>query len=408
MVKIRNLLGMTLGLLMPFSAVANDSYINIYLDADRTGYIESATSIEQGIRTAFDEIGNTIQGHDIRFVTLDHRGNSVRSKKHMAIYKKDPNALVIFAGLHSPPLIKYRQYINDNQILTLVPWAAGAPITRHPSSENWVFRLSVDDTKAGARLANFAVTQTQCKNPHLLLEETPWGKSNQRNMTAAIKDLLNQTPTVTWFNWGINEPGARIKIREVQRSGADCVLMVSNAAEGKHIVNAMASFPEEERLPIISHWGITGGDFAVQVPHETRQKLDLYVVQTCFSFLSSPETELSTSVLTRAKALFPNQIKSANDIVAPTGFIHGYDLSKLLIQALSELDLEGEMVNNRDKLRIALENIQSPVQGLVKRYDKPFTTYSESNKDAHEALGLDDLCMATFNQDNNISVIAGR
>lgn len=304
MVKIRNLLGMTLGLLLPFSTVANDSYINIYLDADRTGYIESATSIEQGIRTAFDEIGNTIQGHDIRFVTLDHRGNSVRSKKHMAIYKKDPNALVIFAGLHSPPLIKYRQYINDNQILTLVPWAAGAPITRHPSSENWVFRLSVDDTKAGARLANFAVTQAQCKNPHLLLEETPWGKSNQRNMTAAIKDLLNQTPTVTWFNWGINEPGARIKIREVQRSGADCVLMVSNAAEGKHIVNAMASFPEEERLPIISHWGITGGDFAVQVPHETRQKLDLYVVQTCFSFLSSPETELSTSVLTRAKACF--------------------------------------------------------------------------------------------------------
>lgn len=94
--------------------------------------------------------------------------------------------------------------------------------------------------------------------------------------------------------------------------------------------------------------------------------------------------------------------------MAPTGFIHGYDLSKLLIQALSELELEGEMVNNRDKLRIALENIQSPVQGLVKRYDKPFTTYSESNKDAHEALGLDDLCMATFNQDNNISVIAGR
>lgn len=402
----RRLLGLFATLFVPFySSAAGTSSINIYLDADRSNYIESARSIEQGVKTAFQEVDNTIQGREVNFVVLDHRGNSVRSKKNMGKFLNDPNALVIFAGLHSPPLIKYREYINKNQILTLVPWAAGAPITRYPSKENWVFRLSIDDKKAGERMASFAVKDRKCKTPHLLLEETPWGKSNQRNMTLAIESFGLAEPKVTWFNWGINESGARIKIREIKRANADCILMVSNASEGVQIVNAMASISLEERLPIVSHWGITGGDFAEKVPHAIRSRLDLYVIQTCFSFLSSPETSLSASVLEQAIQLFPSEIQTPNDINAPTGFIHGYDLSKVLIQALSQIELGEDMVENRAKLRLALESVDTPVKGLVKTYHTPFSTFSEDQPDAHEALGLEDLCMAKFNQSNNIAVI---
>ncbi|WP_104402739.1 ABC transporter substrate-binding protein [Vibrio penaeicida] len=390
---------------LPIFSFASSSAINIYLDADRSNSIESARSIEQGVRTAFHEVNNIIQGREVNFVVLDHRGNSVRSKKNMAKYLNDPNALVMFAGLHSPPLIKYREYINKNKILILVPWAAGAPITRYPSKENWVFRLSVDDKKAGERMASFAVKDRKCKTPHLLLEETPWGKSNQRNMRVALKNFGLAEPNVTWFNWGINESGARIKIREIRRANADCILLVSNASEGVQFVNAMASFPLEERLPVVSHWGITGGDFAEKVPHTVRSRLNLYVIQTCFSFLSSSQTAFSSNVLEQAKQLFPSEIQSATDINAPTGFIHGYDLSKVLIQALSQISLGDDMEANRSMLRLALENIDVPIKGLVKTYHKPFSMFSTDNPDAHEALGLEDLCMAKFNQTNNISVI---
>ncbi|MDP2572187.1 ABC transporter substrate-binding protein [Vibrio penaeicida] len=399
------LLGLFATLFVPFYSSAGASSINIYLDADRSNYIESARSIEQGIKTAFQEVDNTIQGREVNFVVLDHKGNSVRSKKNMVKFLNDPNALVLFAGLHSPPLIKYREYINKSKILILVPWAAGAPITRYPSKENWVFRLSVDDKKAGERMASFAVKNRKCKAPHLLLEETPWGKSNQRNMTVAIKNFGLAEPNVTWFNWGINESGARIKIREIRRANADCILMVSNASEGVQIVNAMASFPLGERLPVVSHWGITGGDFAEKAPHTVRSRLDLYVIQTCFSFLSSSQTAFSSNVLKRAIQLFPSEIQSATDINAPTGFIHGYDLSRVLIQALSQISLSDDMETNRSMLRLALENIDIPVKGLVKTYHKPFHVFSTDNPDAHEALGLEDLCMAKFNQTNNISVI---
>ena len=59
---------------------------------------------------------------------------------------------------------------------------------------------------------------------------------------------------------------------------------------------------------------------------------------------------------------------------------------------------------NRSRLRENLETLNSPVQGLIKKYQAPFTKYTASNPDAHEALGLMDLCMAKFNETGGIEV----
>ena len=86
--------------------------LKIYLDADRTGHLESALSIEHGIKVAFSQKGNQISGIPVEFVTTDHRGNVLRSKKNMERFLKDSNGLVYIGGLHSPPLIKYLSLIH--------------------------------------------------------------------------------------------------------------------------------------------------------------------------------------------------------------------------------------------------------------------------------------------------------
>ena len=95
---------------------AEEKILKIYLDADRSRHIASARSIEMGIKTAFSEVDNLVQGHKIEFITLDHRGNSTRSKINMDKAFNDPNGLLVMAGLHSPPLIKNRSYINKNRM----------------------------------------------------------------------------------------------------------------------------------------------------------------------------------------------------------------------------------------------------------------------------------------------------
>ena len=66
----------------------SDKVLRIYLDADRTVLKESAKSIEMGIRSAFAEIDNKIDGFKIEFVPLDHRGNVHRSHMHMKRFSK--------------------------------------------------------------------------------------------------------------------------------------------------------------------------------------------------------------------------------------------------------------------------------------------------------------------------------
>lgn len=383
---------------------SSKSVLKIYLDADRSRHYQSARAIEMGIKTAFDEIDNQIQGYDIEFVALDHRANTARNKLNMKRAFSDPEALLVVAGMHSPPLIKNRTYINENKMLTLVPWAAGGPITRHPSEDNWVFRLSVDDSNAGVVLADFALNSRQCKAPRLLLEQTPWGESNRKTISRELSNAGITVGDVNWFNWGTSVENFRIKLRGIAESGADCILYVGNSSDATELINAMTTVELEKPISLVSHWGITGGNFQQKITYDKRETVDLSFIQTCFSFVSSEPTEQSEQVFERAKSLFL-ELTDKNSLQAPVGFIHAYDIGLLLRQALSQFELTGDMAENRQQLKDAFENLNKPVNGLVKQYDRPYSVFSESNIDAHEALGVSDYCMAKYGQDNEIHLI---
>lgn len=389
-----------LTLLFSHWAVANEP-LRLYLDADQTGTVESTLSIEQGIRTALSEVDNKLAGRTIELVKLDHQGNSARSRQHFEQYLQDDNALAVFSGLHSPPLLANLSFINQNHILTLVPWAAAGPITRYTEGDNWVFRLSIDDSKAGYVITNYAIKQRKFKVPHLLLERTGWGKANHKVMTKALDDLGYAKPRVTWFNWNLPQGKARAILRTIGHSNADVLLFVGNAPEGKTFAKAMLQLPKAQRLPIASHWGITGGDFPKVIDITMREQLDLSFIQTRFSFLNIDNNPFAQNVLNQAGQLFPT-LKTAYDVKAPTGFIHAYDLTRLLIAATKQAKLTGNIGQDRAVIRTALENLQNPVKGLLKTYNQPFSAFSKENIDAHEALNIQDFTMGHYGKQGEI------
>jgi len=387
-----------------YGADTTGSVVRIYIDADMTVNRASGVSIEQGIRTALSEVDNKLAGRDVELVVKDHRANSRRSKRHLEAFLADDQALALFSGLHSPPLLANREFINTQGILVLDPWAAAGPITRGQSESNWIFRLSIDDFKAGTVITEHAFKHRGYRKPALLLEKTGWGKSNLKTMSVALKQYQLLPAGIEWFNWGINENAARIMLRKIAQSGADCVFLVANTPEGKTFSRAMASLPEDSRLPIISHWGITGGDFAQSIGIEIMTKIDLEFIQTSFSFINN-DSDFGKTVFKKAAELFPDKIKHRRDIKAPTGFIHSYDLTRLLIAAIEQIDFSKDMKKNRVEIKKALENLRSPVQGLIKSYNKPFSPYTKGTPDAHEALSTDDFVMGRYGQNGEIILI---
>jgi len=108
------------------------------------------------------------------------------------------------------------------------------------------------------------------------------------------------------------------------------------------------------------------------------------------------------------EAPYPDDIGAPKNIESPVGFIHAYDLMKVFIAALENVELTGNMTENRKLLKAALETLDTPVEGLVKTYNKPFTQFSLSNPDAHEALGEEDICMASYGAENEILIYQNR
>jgi len=392
-------------LLSSFTAFADtEKKLIVYHDADYSLNELSAKSMKMGLLTALDEVDNEIQGYSVVLKEKNHRGNIKRSLLSMKAFLKDDKALFILGGLHSPPYIKNRTFINENKIPLLVPWAAGGPITRYPSEDNWVFRLSVDDSKAGIRISEFALNNLSCKNPHLLLEDTAWGKSNKKTMSSYLKD---KAPFgISLFDWNIKENSARIMVRNIISEGYDCVFIVGNFNETQQFVNAMATMEKDKRLPFISHWGATGGDVDAIFTEKIKQAVSFHFIQSCYSLASTKQSSFQRAVMARAKKLFPEEFMSPETVKAPAGFIHAYDLGRLAISALQQVKLTGDMQQDRLLFKQALESLQQPVQGVIKEYNKPFSLWSAQQTDAHEALRLENFCMATFGENNQINVTA--
>ena len=141
----------------------------------------------------------------------------------------------------------------------------------------------------------------------------------------------------------------------------------------------VAALPEDQRIPIISHWGVTGGNFASLVKSDL-DKIDFSVVQTFSFFLSDPQ--MVNRVMEVYQRLFG--ISRPEEVESPVGVGHAYDLTHLLAQAIQSAGTV-----ERSAVRDALEQV-SNYRGLVKHFTQPFTPTN------HDALGIEDIFMARY------------
>jgi branched-chain amino acid transport system substrate-binding protein len=243
-----------------------------------------------------------------------------------------------------------------------------------------VFRLSLRDDLAMPTMLRYAVSRG-AERVGLLLTNTSWGRSN----LASAERYFARTKTpisvgTAWYNWRDQTLIAHYKrLREL---GAEAIILVANDDEGATLLREVAALPEKERLPIASHWGVTGGDFVGQTGTALHEN-DFAVIQTVNFYKFDPQKV--ARFLGVAERLFG--ISRIEDIEAPVGIAHAYDLTKILARAI---DLAG--TTERPAIRDALEQVRE-YDGLIKYYERPFAP------DRHEALSAEELLMARYSSD---------
>lgn len=364
--------------------------ILIGLDADMSsGSSCSGIAIQRGILIAVDEINRSggISGRPLALVVRDHRGNPARGRDNVDELAAMNDLVAVVGGLHTPVVMAELPVIHNNNLVFLIPWAAGTPLVDNGYTPNFVFRVSVRDQYAGPYLADRAVDGYGHRRPGLLLEQTGWGRSNNRGMTVALNKKGVSPVSRQWFLWGADKADMAQLIAALRGDGADVVLFVGNAPEGTALVTAMAALPRDDRLPILSHWGITGGSF-FKTAGEMLASVDLRFLQT-YSFLNPPFPDRANAVFAAYKKRWP-EVQTVRELFAPAGTAHAYDLVHLL-----KLALERTGNTDRGQVRSALEQL-GRYKGLVKAYDPPFTAQQ------HDALDAGDFQLAGYAEDGAI------
>lgn len=351
----------------------NREHLLIGINADASiGSELAGMEIKRGVELAVEEINREggLLGKPLEVILKNHKimpSVGVQNIKEFAEY---PNLIAIVGGKHSAVVAEEREVVDKLKIPYLIPWAAAAKVTQSSSKDNYIFRISANDAIASKFIVDYLLKHH--KNPAIIVENSLWGRGNLKEMQKYLKKRAKRFNLELVFNRG--SENFYDEIERLKNSDADSLLLIANAREGSKIVNELCE--QNSTLPIVSHWGVLGGEFFQENKKELLE-VDFTLFET-FSF-KYKETEQSQKLLKAYKLRYKSDGVRIEHAVA-----QAYDIVMLLAEAVKQADSV-----EPQKVKEALENL-SPHDGVMKRYAPAFT------QQRHDALNRDDYYMAKF------------
>ncbi|MGB0125997.1 MAG: ABC transporter substrate-binding protein [Rhodocyclaceae bacterium] len=350
----------------------------------------SAQAVERGILIAIDEInarGGVLGGRPLKLEIKDNATVPARTIRNLQDFAQTPDLVAVFCGRFSPTVIDALETIHSLKMVLLDPWASADIITDHTMSPSFTFRLSLKDSYAMPALMKYGRSKG-IKAFGLIVLNTSWGRSN---VAAAERYAARESGVslagVRWFNW--QDQTLLDKYLDLKNLGAKAILLVANDREASILLKEIAGLAPRDRLPVLSHWGASGGQMAEKTGAALRA-VDFVMLQT-YSFIGDHRPR-AREVVNSARRLFGTS--DARSIASPAGLAHAYDLTHILARAI---DAAG--TTDRVAIRRALEEVRN-IDGLVKHYARPFSP------SRHDALAETDVIVTRYEADGAIVPIA--
>ncbi len=325
----------------------------------------SGEAITRGLNVAIDEVnsaGGVLGDRQLELIRRDDESNPAKGVAAARELIEQEDVAVIFGGLDSPVSLAMLPVFHELETPYMGVWAAATGITRNNFAPNYAFRVSANDNLVTKFLLRYAQETYNVSTVGLMLINNPWGESNQQGFEEWASEYDIEITGIEKFNDEDNDVTAQLT--RLKNSGAEALMLVANAAPAAQVMRSLTRIDWD--VPIISHWGISGGRFP-ELAGDIAKKVKF--VQT-YSFFDT-QTEVGEKVLNKLNKKF--RLQDPSEILAPVGTANAYDA--LMLTALA-IDTAGS--TEGAELREAFLNLPQ-YQGLIKTYDNPFT---ENNRDA--------------------------
>jgi branched-chain amino acid transport system substrate-binding protein len=346
-------------------AVAADT-IKIGVDGPFTGGSSSmGVSMRDGVRLATEEINKAggVLGRKLQLIERDDEAKNERGVQIAQELINKEKVTAVVGYINTGVSLASHRFFQEAKIPVMNNVATGSIVTQQfkDQPDNYIFRNAAHDSIQAPMIVEEAIKRG-FKKVAILADSTNYGQLGREDLEKALTAKGLKPVASEKFN--IKDVDMTAQLLKAKEAGAEVVLTYGIGPELAQIANGMTKLGW--KVPMIGSWTLSMANYIDNAgPGGEGARM--------------PQTFIQQADTPKRKAFIDAYLKTFkpknNRIDSPVSAAQGYDSIYLLAAAIKQANsTEGP------KVREALENLGTKVDGVVMTYDKPFT------KTDHEAV----------------------
>ena len=341
--------------------------IKIGVDGPFTGGSSSmGVSMRDGVRLAVDEINKSggVLGRQIQLVERDDEARNERGVQIAQELVNKEKVVAAVGYINTGVALASERFFQEAKIPVMNNVATGSIVTHQfdDQPENYVFRNAANDSIQAPMIVEEAITRRGFKKVAILADSTNYGQLGREDLEKAL--ALKGVKAVAVEKFNIKDVDMTAQLLKAKEAGAEAVLTYGIGPELAQIANGMTKLGW--KVPMIGSWTLSMANY---IDNAGPGGEGARMPQT---FVQEPTTPKRQSfIISYLKTFNPRN----NRMDSPVSAAQGYDSVYLLAAAIKQAGS-----TDGPKIKAALEDLKTPVEGVVTTYNKPFT------KTDHEAI----------------------
>ena len=350
------------------AARAEDIKLGYNGDLSASPSAQSGQAAVLGMQAAIDDINAAggLLGRKLTLVVRDDTSQPPKSIQNMSDLIDNERVVAVFGPTNSGNAMAWKHIPNQKKIPVIGNVGSGTDITRPMSAnaDNYMFRVSmVDREQVAALMAYVRKNAAASRVVGLMAETTGYGQGGLKDMEE-IAALQGIRPAAI-ERFGVGDTDMTSQLNKMRAAKVDTVVVW---AQGTPIAQLIRSMEKINYFPaVLTSWAADNITFYDAAGRSLAEK-PLFM-RTVSENRTPAQQKLFGRVGSRLKA--PSAFSFA---------LHGYDSVLLLAQAVRQAG-----TTDGTAVRAALEDLKTPVTGLLKTYDRPF---SRTDREALTAADL--------------------
>ena len=347
---IYKLLGAAALSFFSFAAQAQDIKLGFNGDLSASPSAMSGQAAVLGLQAAIEDVNAAggVLGRKLTLVVRDDLSQPPKSIQNMSDLIDNEQVVTVFGPTNSGNALAWKHIPNQKKIPVIGTVGSGTAITAPVSAgaDNYMFRVSMVDREQVAGLMAYVKKDPAVKNVGYLVETTGYGQGGLKDIQE-LGDLQGLKPACN-EKFGVNDTDMTSQLNKCKAAGVDTIVVW---AQGTPTGQLLRSMEKINYFPLtLSSWAADNQSF-FEATGKTLAERPIFL-RTITEQRTPKQQQLYERV--------------SGKMTSPSAFgfaAHSYDAVMLLALAIKQANsTEGP------KIREALENLQTPYEGMMKDY----------------------------------------